>query len=38
MTGTVRGDVISGGAGRDKANGDKGNDRCVAEKKTACER
>jgi Ca2+-binding RTX toxin-like protein len=38
MTGTVRGDVLSGGAGRDTANGGKGNDRCVAEKQKACER
>ena len=38
MVGTVRGDVISGGAGRDKANGGQGIDTCAAEKETSCER
>ena len=38
MRGTNRNDMLIGGQGRDNAYGDKGKDRCVAEKKTACER
>ena len=38
MTGTNRNDVLIGGPGRDSAYGDAGKDRCVAEKKTKCER
>lgn len=38
MEGTNRNDTLLGGPDRDRAYGDKGNDKCVAEKKAACER
>jgi Ca2+-binding RTX toxin-like protein len=38
LEGTNRNDTLIGGADKDRAYGDKGKDRCVAEKQTACER
>lgn len=38
LRGTKRDDVLIGGPDRDRADGDKGKDRCVAEKKSGCEK
>jgi Ca2+-binding RTX toxin-like protein len=38
MDGSTLDDVLLGGAGRDTAEGNRGNDRCVAERKRECER